>query len=82
MVGASMNAERCSIALIALAAVFVLSVAICGEPADDAQHLLAEKERKLGPAFPGKDPAFLILPRPLERSETARELADACKSAR
>ncbi|HLX62121.1 MAG TPA: hypothetical protein VKX17_12645 [Planctomycetota bacterium] len=50
-------------------------VAFAGEAGgDDAQKLLAEKERKTGPTFPGKDPAFLILPRPLERSETEREL--------
>lgn len=41
---------------------------------DDAQRLLAERERKLGPTFPGKDPAFLVLPRPMERSNMADQL--------
>lgn len=46
-----------------------------GNPqADDAQKLLAEKERLRGPTFPGKDPAFLVLPRPAERSTVQGEL--------
>jgi len=43
-------------------------------PTDDIQALLAERERKAGAIFPGKDPAFLILPRPAERSLMASEL--------
>jgi len=41
---------------------------------DEERRLLAEKERQRGPTSPGKDPAFLVLPRPAERSEMAREL--------
>lgn len=41
---------------------------------DDAQRLLAERERQQGPTFPGKDPAFLVLPRAMQRGNMAREL--------
>ena len=44
------------------------------KPADDAQKLLSDKEKHRGPTFPGADPAFLVLPRPAERSQTARGL--------
>ena len=61
---------------------FLLSLspaALSGEnapdkPPDDAQKLLSEKERSRGPTFPGADPAFLVLPRPAERTQTARDL--------
>jgi hypothetical protein len=46
------------------------------EPTDAAQQLLAERERMRGATFPGKDPAFLVLPRPTERSNMAIELLD------
>jgi len=42
--------------------------------AEDEQRLLAEREKARGAMFPGKDPAFLVLPRPAERSQMAREL--------
>lgn len=42
--------------------------------ADDPQKLLAERDRKKGPTFPGTDPAFLVLPRPAERSTLSEEL--------
>jgi hypothetical protein len=42
--------------------------------ADDEQQLLARRERMRGPSFLGKDPAFLVLPRPAERGNTANEL--------
>ena len=42
--------------------------------AEEADELLAEKESKRGPTFPGDDPAFLVLPRPAERSRQALEL--------
>ena len=41
---------------------------------DDAHRLLAERERMRGPTFPGKDAAFLVLPRSTERSTMALEL--------
>ena len=41
---------------------------------DDEQRLMAEKEKKLGALFPGRDPAFLLLPRQEERSRMAQEL--------
>ncbi len=41
---------------------------------DEAQRLLALRERRRGPTFPGTDPAFLVLPRPTRRSELPREL--------
>lgn len=41
---------------------------------DDAEKLRAEKERQRGPTFPGTDPAFLVLPRPAERSTLAQDL--------
>jgi len=37
------------------------------DPADEAQRLLAMRERDRGPQFPGRDPAFLVLPRAAER---------------
>ena len=40
----------------------------------DAQRLMALRERRRGPTFPGTDPAFLVLPRPTERSPLPREL--------
>ncbi|MDP6112585.1 MAG: hypothetical protein QGF00_13465 [Planctomycetota bacterium] len=42
--------------------------------AEDSDKLLAEKESKRGPTFPGDDPAFLVLPRPAQRSRQALEL--------
>jgi len=42
--------------------------------ADDGRRLLADQERRRGPTFPGRDPAFLVLPRPAERSDMARQL--------
>ncbi|MDP7129219.1 MAG: hypothetical protein QF437_01965 [Planctomycetota bacterium] len=42
--------------------------------AEDSDKLLAEKEGKRGPTFPGDDPAFLVLPRPAQRSRQALEL--------
>jgi len=41
---------------------------------DETQRLLSEHEKARGPTFPGNDPAFLVLPRPAERSRMAREL--------
>jgi hypothetical protein len=41
---------------------------------DEAHTLLAERERSRGPTFPGKDPAFLVLPRPTERGKMAMDL--------
>ena len=41
---------------------------------DEAEKLLAEAERKRGPTFPGKDPAFLILPRQVDRTQVSIEL--------
>jgi hypothetical protein len=41
---------------------------------DDAHRLLAERERMRGPTFPGKDAAFLVLPRATERSTMALDL--------
>lgn len=41
---------------------------------DDNQALLAELERQKGPTFPGKDPAFLVLPRPANRTNMQEEL--------
>ena len=40
----------------------------------DAQRLMALRERRRGPTFPGTDPAFLVLPRPTERSPLPRAL--------
>ena len=42
--------------------------------AEEAQRLMALRERRRGPTFPGIDPAFLVLPRPTERSDLPREL--------
>lgn len=39
-----------------------------------AEQLMAAKQKKLGARFPGEDPAFLVLPRPTERSRMAAEL--------
>lgn len=45
-----------------------------GADENDAQRLLGEREREQGPTFPGKDPAFLVLPRPLDRGNMADDL--------
>lgn len=65
-------ALACGVAIYSVLS--TLNSVLAGETPDEAQRLLAEKERKRGPTFPGKDPAFLILARPMERSETAKEL--------
>jgi Prenyltransferase and squalene oxidase repeat len=44
---------------------------------DDERKLLAEMERRRGATFPGRDPAFLVLPRPSERSRMVEELLNA-----
>jgi len=44
------------------------------DDADDPQKLLAERDRLKGPVSPGLDPAFLVLPRPAERSTLPQEL--------
>jgi hypothetical protein len=41
---------------------------------DDTQALLAARDKAAGARFPGKDPAFLVLPRPAERDTSAKEL--------
>lgn len=41
---------------------------------DEAEELLKKKMQEKGAIFPGKDPAFLVLPRPTERSKMAEEL--------
>lgn len=41
---------------------------------DEAARLLAKKEFEKGATFPGRDPAFLVLPRPTDRSKMAEEL--------
>jgi hypothetical protein len=38
---------------------------------DEAARLLREKEKQKGPMSPGKDPAFLLLPKPTERTRIA-----------
>ncbi len=44
------------------------------DEADIEQRMLAARERRLGPTFPGRDPAFLVLPRPTDRGNMATEL--------
>lgn len=41
---------------------------------EEIHRLLAEREKTAGPVSPGKDPAFLVLPRATERSNMALEL--------
>lgn len=41
---------------------------------DLAEQLIAAKQKKLGARFIGEDPAFLVLPRPTERSNMAAQL--------
>jgi len=41
---------------------------------DEGQRLLSEMERARGATYPGRDPAYLVLPRPPERREASREL--------
>ena len=41
---------------------------------DETQALLAQRDKAKGPRFPGKDPAFLVLPRPAERNQTMKDL--------
>ena len=43
-------------------------------PDDEATRLLAEREKQVGPTWPGKDPAFLVLPRAAERGNMAYDL--------
>lgn len=45
-----------------------------GESEDEVHKLLAKRDREKGAQRFGKDPAFLVFPRPLERNERAREL--------
>lgn len=45
-----------------------------GESDDERNELLAKKDREKGTQRFGKDPAFLIFPRPLDRNERAKEL--------
>ncbi len=49
---------------------------------DDEQQLRADREKRRGPTFPGKDPAFLVLPRPAERSRMAEQLLTAAGRTR
>jgi hypothetical protein len=45
------------------------------ETEEEQRHrLLAAREKKTGPTFPGTDPAFLVLPRPAYRSHMVKEL--------
>jgi len=41
---------------------------------DEGQRLLSEAERARGATYPGRDPAYLVLPRPAVRRELARDL--------
>ena len=41
---------------------------------DEGQRLLSEMEVSRGAIFPGRDPAYLVLPRPPERREVARQM--------
>lgn len=45
-----------------------------GDKQAEIDELLRQKELERGPTFPGKDPAFLVLPRAAERSRMAEEL--------
>ncbi|HET6429141.1 MAG TPA: hypothetical protein VFJ30_12065, partial [Phycisphaerae bacterium] len=54
--------------------------ATASAPADEAYGLLAEIERRRGPTFPGKDPAFLVLPRPAERTDMRELLTDEVRA--
>jgi len=47
---------------------------------DEAARLLREKERQKGPTSPGKDPAFLILPKPTERTRISELMTDDVKT--
>lgn len=72
---------------LALALLLCCPLGFCEEPkpapaadepdeAEDAVHaLLAKRDRERGAQRFGKDPAFLVFPRPLDRNERARELA-------
>ena len=44
------------------------------DPNDEALRVLAEKDKEKGAVSVGKDPAFILMPRPLERNESAQEL--------
>ena len=41
---------------------------------DATDELINKKAKQKGPTFPGDDPAFLVLPRPTERSKMCEEL--------
>lgn len=43
-------------------------------PIDEAARVLAEKDKEKGAVSVGKDPAFILMPRPVERNESAQEL--------
>jgi len=65
------------IACLVLAAVIApVFVARCEDknPIDEAARVLAEKDQEKGAVSMGKDPAFILMPRPLERNESAQEL--------
>jgi len=44
------------------------------DPNDEAARILAEKDKEKGSVTIGKDPAFILMPRPLDRNESAQEL--------
>jgi hypothetical protein len=70
-----------AIVLVVLLGVAAWMAAPAAEPpavepngGSEPQRLLSEQEKARGPTFPGEDPAFLVLPRPGERSRMAEEL--------
>jgi len=44
------------------------------DPNDEAARVLAAKDKEKGAVSVGKDPAFVLMPRPLDRNESAQEL--------
>jgi hypothetical protein len=44
------------------------------DPNDEAARVMAQKDKEKGAQTIGKDPAFVLMPRPLDRNESAQEL--------
>ena len=63
------------VCILVLAAVMAPAFVARGEerkadPNDEALRVLAEKDKEKGAVSVGKDPAFILMPRPLERNES------------
>ncbi|PCJ58618.1 MAG: hypothetical protein COA79_12730 [Planctomycetota bacterium] len=54
--------------------IFFISLFSLGAEDDAVNKMMAEKEKEKGAVFVGPDPAYLVMPRPLERTNVSRDL--------